>query len=135
MDQGFELAHNLSSKPGRNGWGMRMKYVIAVIKPHKLEEVREALSADGVQGITVSEVKGHGRQGGHTEFYRGAEYKVSFVPKVRLDIAVDNSIVDRVVETIKTKGQTGQIGDGKIFVLPLEQAVRIRTGETGAAAL
>jgi nitrogen regulatory protein PII len=112
-----------------------MKYVIAVIKPHKLEEVREALSADGVQGITVSEVKGHGRQGGHTEFYRGAEYKVSFVPKVRLDIAVDNSIVDRVVETIKTKGQTGQIGDGKIFVLPLEQAVRIRTGETGAAAL
>jgi nitrogen regulatory protein P-II 2 len=112
-----------------------MKYVIAVIKPHKLEEVREALAGDGVQGITVSEVKGHGRQGGHTEFYRGAEYKVSFVPKVRLDIAVDNSIVDRVIETIRTKGQTGQIGDGKIFVLPLEQAVRIRTGETGSAAL
>jgi nitrogen regulatory protein P-II 2 len=112
-----------------------MKYVIAVIKPHKLEEIREALAGDGVQGITVSEVKGHGRQGGHTEFYRGAEYKVSFVPKVRLDIAVDNSIVDRVVETIRTKGQTGQIGDGKIFVLPLEQAVRIRTGETGSAAL
>jgi nitrogen regulatory protein P-II 2 len=112
-----------------------MKYVIAIIKPHKLEEVREALSGDGVQGITVTEVKGHGRQGGHTEFYRGAEYKVSFVPKVRLDIAVDNSIVERVVETIRAKGQTGQIGDGKIFVLPLEQAVRIRTGETGAAAL
>lgn len=112
-----------------------MKYVIAVIKPHKLEEVREALSADGVHGITVTEVKGHGRQGGHTEFYRGAEYKVSFVPKVRLDIAVDNSIAERVVETIRTKGQTGQIGDGKIFVLPLEQAVRIRTGETGPAAL
>jgi nitrogen regulatory protein P-II 2 len=112
-----------------------MKYVIAVIKPHKLEEVREALSGDGVQGITVTEVKGHGRQGGHTEFYRGAEYKVSFVPKVRLDIAVDNSIVERVVETIRSKGQTGQIGDGKIFVLPLEQAVRIRTGETGPDAL
>jgi nitrogen regulatory protein PII len=115
--------------------GVRMKYVIAVIKPHKLEEVREALSEAGVQGITVTDVKGHGRQGGHTEFYRGAEYKVSFVPKVRLDIAVDNALVERVVETIKTKGQTGQIGDGKIFVLPLDQAVRIRTGETGAAAL
>jgi nitrogen regulatory protein PII len=112
-----------------------MKYVIAVIKPHKLEEVREALSGEGVQGITVTEVKGHGRQGGHTEFYRGAEYKVSFVPKVRLDIAVDNAIAERVVETIRLKGQTGQIGDGKIFVLPLEQAVRIRTGETGPAAL
>jgi nitrogen regulatory protein PII len=112
-----------------------MKYVIAVIKPHKLEEVREALSREGVQGITVTEVKGHGRQGGHTEFYRGAEYKVSFVPKVRLDIAVDNAVAERVVETIRLKGQTGQIGDGKIFVLPLEQAVRIRTGETGPAAL
>jgi nitrogen regulatory protein P-II 2 len=112
-----------------------MKYVIAVIKPHKLEEVREALAGLGVQGITVTEVKGHGRQGGHTEFYRGAEYKVSFVPKVRLDIAVDSSIVDKVVEAIKLKGQTGQIGDGKIFVLPLESAMRIRTGETGPAAL
>jgi nitrogen regulatory protein P-II 2 len=112
-----------------------MKYIIAVIKPHKLEEVREALAAIGVQGITVAEVKGHGRQGGHTEFYRGAEYKVSFVPKVRLDVAVDSSIAAKVVDAIKSKGQTGQIGDGKIFVLPLEEAVRIRTGETGSAAL
>ena len=112
-----------------------MKYIIAIIKPHKLEDVREALAGLGVQGITVTEVKGHGRQGGHTEFYRGAEYKVSFVPKIRLDIAVDSSIAAGVVETIKLKGQTGQIGDGKIFVLPLESATRIRTGETGPAAL
>jgi nitrogen regulatory protein P-II 2 len=112
-----------------------MKYIIAIIKPHKLEDVREALAGLGVQGITVTEVKGHGRQGGHTEFYRGAEYKVSFVPKIRLDIAVDSGLADKVVETIKLKGQTGQIGDGKIFVLPLESATRIRTGETGPAAL
>jgi nitrogen regulatory protein P-II 2 len=112
-----------------------MKYVIAVIKPFKLEEVREALGALGIQGITVTEVKGHGRQRGHTEFYRGAEYTVSFVPKVKLELAIDEAIADRVIETIQTSGQTGQIGDGKIFVLPLEQAVRIRTGETGAAAL
>jgi nitrogen regulatory protein P-II 2 len=112
-----------------------MKYVIAIIKPFKLEEVREALGALGVQGITVTEVKGHGRQKGHTEFYRGAEYTVSFVPKVKLELAVDNSITDRVVETIQMSGQTGQIGDGKIFVFALEQAVRIRTGETGQAAL
>ena len=112
-----------------------MKYVIAVIKPFKLEEVREALGAIGVQGITVTEVKGHGRQRGHTEFYRGAEYTVSFVPKVKLELAIDESIADRVIEAIQTAGQTGQIGDGKIFVLPLEQAVRVRTGETGQAAL
>ncbi len=112
-----------------------MKYVIAVIKPFKLEEVREALGSLGIQGITVTEVKGHGRQRGHTEFYRGAEYTVSFVPKVKLELAVDEAIADRVIETIQLSGQTGQIGDGKIFVLPLEQAVRIRTGETGAAAL
>ena len=112
-----------------------MKYIIAVIKPFKLEEVREALGALGIQGITVTEVKGHGRQRGHTEFYRGAEYTVSFVPKVKLELAVDEAIADRVIETIQQSGQTGQIGDGKIFVLPLEQAVRIRTGETGAAAL
>jgi nitrogen regulatory protein P-II 2 len=112
-----------------------MKYVIAIIKPFKLEEVREALGSLGIQGITVTEVKGHGRQRGHTEFYRGAEYTVSFVPKIRLELAVDASIADRVVETIQLAGQTGQIGDGKIFILPLEQAVRIRTGETGVAAL
>ena len=112
-----------------------MKYIIAVIKPFKLEEIREALGALGIQGITVTEVKGHGRQRGHTEFYRGAEYTVSFVPKVRLELAVDEAMADKVIETIQQSGQTGQIGDGKIFVLPLEQAVRIRTGETGAAAL
>ncbi len=112
-----------------------MKYIIAVIKPFKLEEVREALGALGIQGITVTEVRGHGRQRGHTEFYRGAEYTVSFVPKVKLEIAVDSTMADRVVEAIQASGQTGQIGDGKIFVLPLEQAVRVRTGETGQAAL
>ena len=112
-----------------------MKFVIAVIKPFKLDEVREALGALGIQGITVTEVRGHGRQRGHTEFYRGAEYTVSFVPKVKLELAVEDSIADRVIETIQLTGQTGQIGDGKIFLLPLEQTVRIRTGETGAAAL
>ncbi len=112
-----------------------MKFVIAIIKPFKLEEVREALGALGIQGITVTEVRGHGRQRGHTEFYRGAEYTVSFVPKVKIELAVDEGLADKVVETIQTSGQTGQIGDGKIFVLPLEQAVRIRTGETGHAAL
>lgn len=112
-----------------------MKYIIAVIKPFKLEEVREALGAIGVQGITVTEVKGHGRQRGHTEFYRGAEYAVSFVPKLRIEIAVEQSLVAKVVEAIQTSAKTGQIGDGKIFVLPLESATRVRTGETGAAAL
>jgi nitrogen regulatory protein P-II 2 len=112
-----------------------MKYIIAIIKPFKLEEVREALGGLGIQGITVTEVRGHGRQRGHTEFYRGAEYTVSFVPKVKLELAVDSALADRVIEAIQTTGQTGQIGDGKIFVLPLEQAVRIRTGESGMAAL
>ena len=112
-----------------------MKFIVAVIKPFKLEEVREALGAIGVQGITVTEVKGHGRQRGHTEFYRGAEYTVSFVLKIKLELAVDEQIADKVIEAIQLAGQTGQIGDGKIFVLPLEQAVRIRTGETGAVAL
>ncbi len=112
-----------------------MKYIVAVIKPFKLEEVREALGAIGIQGITVTEVKGHGRQRGHTEFYRGAEYAVSFVPKVKLEIAVEASLADRAVEAIQKSAQTGQIGDGKIFVLPLENATRVRTGETGAAAL
>src|SRR5215213_9950678 len=115
--------------------GNRMKYIIAIIKPFKLEEVRETLGALGIQGITVTEVKGHGRQKGHTEFYRGAEYAVSFIPKVKIEIAVEKAMADRVVETIQASGQTGQIGDGKIFVLPLESAVRVRTGETGSAAL
>jgi nitrogen regulatory protein PII len=112
-----------------------MKYIIAVLKPHKLEEVREGLAGVGVQGITVTEVKGHGRQRGHTEIYRGAEYTVSFVPKVKLEIAVEEDVADKVIEIIRAKGQTGQIGDGKIFVLPLLEAVRVRTGETGQAAL
>lgn len=112
-----------------------MKYIIAIVKPHKLDEVREALAGIGIQGVTVTEVKGHGRQGGHTEFYRGAEYAVSFVPKVKIEVAVDSTLAPRVVEAIRKSGETGQIGDGKIFVLPLEQAVRIRTGETGNDAL
>lgn len=112
-----------------------MKYIIAIIKPFKLEEVREALGAIGIQGITVTEVKGHGRQRGHTEFYRGAEYAVSFIPKVKIEVAVEASMADRVIEAIQISGQTGQIGDGKIFLLPLEAAVRIRTGETGNTAL
>jgi nitrogen regulatory protein P-II 2 len=112
-----------------------MKYIVAIIKPFKLEEVREALGAIGIQGITVTEVKGHGRQRGHTEFYRGAEYAVSFVPKVKLEIAVDADLVDRAIAAIQASAQTGQIGDGKIFVLPLELAVRVRTGESGSAAL
>jgi nitrogen regulatory protein P-II 2 len=112
-----------------------MKYIVAIIKPFKLEEVREALGALGIQGITVTEVKGHGRQRGHTEFYRGAEYAVSFVPKIKIEVAVDNAIADRVIEAIQIAAQTGQIGDGKIFMLPLELAVRVRTGETGASAL
>jgi nitrogen regulatory protein P-II 2 len=112
-----------------------MKYIIAIIKPFKLDEVREALGAIGIQGITVTEVRGHGRQRGHTEFYRGAEYSVSFVPKIKIEVAVEDELADRVIEAISTSGHTGQIGDGKIFVLPLEQAVRIRTGETGGTAL
>jgi nitrogen regulatory protein P-II 2 len=112
-----------------------MKYIVAIIKPFKLEEVREALGTLGIQGITVTEVKGHGRQRGHTEFYRGAEYAVSFVPKIKIEVAVDNAIADRVIEAIQIAAQTGQIGDGKIFMLPLELAVRVRTGETGASAL
>jgi nitrogen regulatory protein P-II 2 len=112
-----------------------MKLIIAVIKPHKLEEVRDALTRIGVQGMTVSEVKGYGRQRGHTELYRGAEYVVDFLPKVRIELAVASEQQEQVMEAIATAGKTGQIGDGKIFVLPIEQAVRIRTGETGVGAL
>jgi nitrogen regulatory protein P-II 2 len=112
-----------------------MKMVTAIVKPFKLDEVREALSAIGVQGITVTEVKGFGRQKGHTELYRGAEYVVDFLPKVKIEAAVDEGIVDRVVEAIEAAARTGKIGDGKIFVSTLEQVVRIRTGETGKDAL
>ncbi len=112
-----------------------MKLVIAIIKPFKLDEVRDALTAVGVQGITVTEVKGYGRQKGHTEIYRGAEYAVSFVPKLKLEIVVAGPEADRVVEAISAAAKTGQIGDGKIFVSPIEKAVRIRTGETDADAL
>ncbi len=114
---------------------MTMKLVTAVIKPFKLDEVREALSEIGVQGITVSEVKGFGRQKGHTELYRGAEYVVDFLPKVKLEVAVGEDLVDRVIEAIENAARTGKIGDGKIFVSTLEQVVRIRTGETGENAI
>ncbi|MCX7893763.1 MAG: P-II family nitrogen regulator [Burkholderiales bacterium] len=112
-----------------------MKFVTAIIKPFKLDEVREALSAIGVQGLTVTEVKGFGRQKGHTELYRGAEYVVDFLPKVKVEVAVKNEMVDQVIEAIEKSANTGKIGDGKIFVYDLEQVVRIRTGETGPEAL
>jgi nitrogen regulatory protein P-II 2 len=112
-----------------------MKLVTAIIKPFKLDDVREALSEIGVQGITVTEVKGFGRQKGHTELYRGAEYVVDFLPKVKLEIGVDESVLDQVVEVIAKAANTGKIGDGKIFVYDLEKAIRIRTGETGSDAL
>ena len=112
-----------------------MKLIIAVIKPFKLDEVREALAAVGVQGLTVSEVQGYGRQKGHTEIYRGAEYRMTMVPKVRLEVAVPAGLVARAVEAIEQAARTGSIGDGKLFVLDLEQALRIRTGETDEHAL
>ena len=112
-----------------------MKLVTAIIKPFKLDEVREALSALGVQGITVTEVKGFGRQKGHTELYRGAEYVVDFLPKVKLEIAIDDALIERVIEAIEQSARTGKIGDGKVFVADLEQVIRIRTGETGNQAL
>jgi nitrogen regulatory protein PII len=112
-----------------------MKYIIAVIQPHRLEAVREALANIGVQGLTVSEVRGFGRQKGHTEIYRGAEYTMQYVPKVKLEIAVSASIADTVVEAVGNAARTGRIGDGKVFVLPLEGAMRVRTGEMGADAL
>ncbi|MFO1099551.1 MAG: P-II family nitrogen regulator [Xanthobacteraceae bacterium] len=112
-----------------------MKFVTAVIKPFKLDEVRDALNAIGVHGMTVAEVKGYGRQRGHKEIYRGAEYNVDFLPKVRVDIAVQEDQVERVIETIRKAAKTGQIGDGKIFVTSIEHAVRIRTGESDQDAL
>ncbi len=112
-----------------------MKLISAIIKPFKLDDVREALGDIGVSGITVTEVKGFGRQKGHTELYRGAEYVVDFLPKIKLEIAVDDALVDKVIEAITNAARTGKIGDGKIFVFDLEQVVRIRTGETGSDAL
>jgi nitrogen regulatory protein P-II 2 len=112
-----------------------MKIVMAIIKPFKLDEVREALTAIGIQGLTVTEVKGYGRQKGHTEIYRGAEYAVSFLPKIKIEVAVAADMVDKAVDAITTAAKTGQIGDGKIFVFGIDQAVRIRTGETDTDAL
>jgi nitrogen regulatory protein P-II 1 len=112
-----------------------MKKVEAIIKPFKLDEVKEALHEVGIQGITVTEIKGFGRQKGHTELYRGAEYVVDFLPKIRLDVVVSDDMVDKVVEAIVTSARTGRIGDGKIFILPLEEAIRIRTGERGPDAV
>ena len=112
-----------------------MKLITAIIKPFKLDDVRQAVSEVGVQGVTVTEVRGFGRQRGHTEIYRGAEYAVEFVPKTKIEIAVDNALVDLVIEAITKSAQTGKVGDGKIFVTPIEYAQRIRTGETGQDAL
>jgi nitrogen regulatory protein P-II 2 len=112
-----------------------MKIIVAIIKPFKLEEVRNALNAIGVQGMTATEVKGYGRQKGHTELYRGAEYAVTFLPKIKVEVAVPSNMVEPTIEAIATAAKTGQIGDGKIFVLGIDNAVRIRTGETDSAAL
>ena len=112
-----------------------MKLVMAVIKPFKLDEVRQALTDIGIEGMTVTEVKGYGRQKGHTEIYRGAEYEVTFVPKLKVEVAVPTAMVDKVIETISSVAKTGQIGDGKIFVVSIEQTIRIRTGETDEDAL
>jgi nitrogen regulatory protein P-II 2 len=112
-----------------------MKLITAIIKPFKLDDVREALTEQGIQGLTVTEVKGFGRQKGHTELYRGAEYVIDFLPKLKIEIAVANSSVDQVIEVITRTANTGKIGDGKIFVTDIEQAIRIRTGETGEEAL
>jgi nitrogen regulatory protein P-II 2 len=130
--QGHRYAHqNFLINPNED----EMKLITAIIKPFKLDEVREALSAIGVQGITVTEVKGFGRQKGHTELYRGAEYVVDFLPKTKIEAAVDDAIVERAIEAIENAARTGKIGDGKIFVYDLQQVVRIRTGETGKEAL
>ena len=112
-----------------------MKIITAIIKPFKLDDVRQALGEIGVQGLTVSEVKGFGRQKGHTELYRGAEYVVDFLPKVKLEVAIDDDLVDQVIDAITGSANTGKIGDGKIFITTLEQVIRIRTGESGPAAL
>jgi nitrogen regulatory protein P-II 2 len=132
---GSKLPSLLRIRAGHS-WGREtMKIVMAIIKPFKLDEVRDALTAIGVHGMTVTEVKGYGRQKGHTEIYRGTEYAVSFLPKLKVEVAVAANQLDKVIDTIAAAAKTGQIGDGKIFVFDLEQAVRIRTGETDAAAL
>jgi nitrogen regulatory protein P-II 2 len=112
-----------------------MRYIVAIIQPHRLDAVREALAEAGVEGLTVTEVRGFGRQKGHREIYRGAEYQIAYVPKIKLEVAVPADVADRVVEVIRASARTGNIGDGKIFVLPLELAMRVRTGETGVNAL
>ena len=112
-----------------------MNWVIAIIQPHRLDAVRDALSEANIHGLTVSEVRGYGRQKGHTEVYRGAEYKISYIPKLKLELAVDHALLDRAIEAIRLAAHTGRIGDGKIFVLDLQSAMRIRTGETGVEAL
>jgi nitrogen regulatory protein P-II 2 len=117
------------------GGKLKMKLVTAIIKPFRLDDVRDALAAVGIKGMTVTEIKGFGRQKGHTELYRGAEYVVDFLPKVKIELAIDSDIVDQVTEAIIKSAQTGKIGDGKIFISPLEQVIRIRTGETGKDAL
>jgi nitrogen regulatory protein P-II 2 len=126
---------NAGMVPSSTPPGQAMKLVTAIIKPFKVEQVRDALLAIGVHGMTVTEVKGYGRQKGHTEIYRGAEYVVNFLPKIRIEVAIPSDQADKVVETIGIAAKTGQIGDGKIFVTPIEQAVRIRTGETDGNAL
>jgi nitrogen regulatory protein P-II 2 len=115
--------------------GVVMKLIVAIIKPFKLDEVRQALTDIGVHGMTVTEVKGYGRQKGHTEIYRGAEYVVNFLPKLRIEVAVDSNMAERVIEAITSRARTGQIGDGKVFVTPIDSALRIRTGETDSDAL
>jgi nitrogen regulatory protein PII len=112
-----------------------VNWVIAIIQPHRLDAVRDALSEANIHGLTVSEVRGYGRQKGHTEIYRGAEYKISYIPKLKLEVAVDDALLDRAIEAIRLAAHTGRIGDGKIFVLDLQSAMRIRTGETGVEAL
>src|SRR5262252_1261638 len=122
--------------PGQTRCGEgKMKLIVAIIKPFKLDEVRKALTGIGVHGMTVTEVKGYGRQKGHTEIYRGAEYVVNFLPKLRVEVAVDSALADKAVEAITSSARTGQIGDGKVFVSPIVSAVRIRTGETDSDAL
>jgi nitrogen regulatory protein P-II 2 len=128
-----QSATGVTGNPGNEG--LTMKLVVAIIKPFKLDEVRQALTAIGVSGMTVTEVKGYGRQKGHTEVYRGAEYVVNFLPKLRIEIAVPSNLADKAVDVITSSARTGQIGDGKIFVTPIDHALRIRTGETDSDAL
>jgi|TARA_R100001039_G_scaffold793_1_gene418 nitrogen regulatory protein P-II 2 len=139
MVSGYRLRHSLPFNPSpitaTQLEDMVMKLITAIIKPFKLDDVRESLSDIGVQGITVTEVKGFGRQKGHTELYRGAEYVVDFLPKVKLEVAVDDDMAEQVIDAITQVANTGKIGDGKIFVMPLEQVIRIRTGETGKDAV